>query len=158
VIRSGEKTFCAERFRDAFRSGATRTVHDSALVLPLAQKIDDLLERLILWDDAVSKIGPIETCGERRRILQAEMLNDVGAHAFCRGCGERHKRNAREQSAQLRELPVLWPEIMAHSERSELRRWPRGRHSTLLDFPTSRRASVFLVRRTATPLAAVQSA
>src|SRR5205085_2005463 len=59
VISPGGKSTTGQRFRHPFGRGPTRTVDNTALVLTLAHKLNDLLERLVLGHDAIGQVRPV---------------------------------------------------------------------------------------------------
>src|SRR5690606_33366968 len=88
-------------------------VDDAALVFAFADEVDDLLERLVFWDHAVSEVWAVEAGDERGGIVELEMFDDVIAHAARGGGGERHQRDLGEKAAEFREVAILGTEIVA---------------------------------------------
>ncbi len=113
MVGAGGPAAAGERLRHAFGGGAAGAVDDAALVLALADEVDDLLQRLVLRDDAVGEVGPVEAGDEGGRLAQPEVLDDVGAHPLGRGGGEGHERHLGQDGAELGQLAELGAEIMA---------------------------------------------
>src|ERR1019366_2965953 len=57
VVGAGGEAAADQRFGQTLRGGAARAVDDAALVLARADKVDDLLQRLVLRDDAIGEVG-----------------------------------------------------------------------------------------------------
>jgi hypothetical protein len=62
---------------------------------------------------AIGEVGTVEAGGEDRRVLQMQVLDDVGLDAGRRGGGEGHRRRVGHDFAQPGKLAVFRTEIMA---------------------------------------------
>ena len=113
VVGAGGETAAGEGFGDAFGGGAARAVNDAALVFAFADEIDDLFRGLILRDDAVGEVRAVEAGHEGLRIVELQVLDDVGADTAGGGGGERHHGDAGESRAECGELAIFWAEIVA---------------------------------------------
>ncbi|MCY1232693.1 hypothetical protein D9M72_452000 [compost metagenome] len=72
-----------------------------------------LLASVVLLDDAVADIGPVEAGDENAGVVQRQPLDDLVARQRVCGCSQRDARHVRETFVQHRQLDVLRPEIMA---------------------------------------------
>jgi hypothetical protein len=82
-------------------------------VFPLGEEGDQLFDRLVLRGDPVRQVGAVETGDEDLGGAQPQVIDDIGAHPFGRGGGERHERDLRQQITQFGHLPVFRTEIVA---------------------------------------------
>ena len=99
--------------RESLDRIAALRVHDAALARPRLRPGDQLRRRIALFEDAVSKIGPVEAADETLRFAQLEKTLDVVANALRRRRGEREHRDVRMQGAKRRDAPILRPKIVA---------------------------------------------
>ena len=95
VVGTSEEAATGQRFGHTFGGGSTRAVDDAAFVFPGADEIDNLFRRLIFGDDAVRQIGSVEAGDKRVRSGEAEMFDNIIAHAAGGGGGEGHDGYAR---------------------------------------------------------------
>ena len=112
VIRPGLDTVLVEPQRDALRGLARLAIDDAAFPGPRADEFQHLGVGLVFGQDAVGKVRAVEAGDITARLMQLELLDDVGAHAFGGGGGERHHRRFGEKLPQLRDLAVFRPEIV----------------------------------------------
>jgi hypothetical protein len=77
------------------------------------EHVHDLLPKTGARQNAVDQVRPIERSDQLHGVSQAELLHDVAAHPRRRGRGERVETDLGPARAQLGELPVLGPEVMA---------------------------------------------
>ena len=73
----------------------------------------ELLRRGALLRHRVADVGPVEPGGEDRRGLDVQPSAHVLASLVVGGRRERHERDAGEEIAQLSQLDVLRPEVVA---------------------------------------------
>jgi hypothetical protein len=76
------------------------------------RKLQQLLPRLRLLDDAVADVGPVEAGDELLGLGQAEPLDDLVAGGGIGGGGERDARDARPALMQPVELHVFGAEVV----------------------------------------------
>ena len=74
---------------------------------------NELLRRVLLLDNRVADIGPVETADERAGILQLQALQNVGARQRIGRGGERNSRHAGIALMQHGERAVLGAEVVA---------------------------------------------
>ena len=92
---------------------AAEAINDPALLPPLAHKFDDLRICSVFRQHAIREVGPVEARDENCGVAHVELAHDVIAHALGGRRGERHERHAGEVRAQVGNLPVFGPEIVA---------------------------------------------
>ncbi len=112
VVGACGKTTARQRFGEAICRGAARAVDDAALMLSGTGKLDDLLKRLILGQNAVGEIGAIEARNKNLRSAKGETRDHVGPHAFRSRGGQCHHGHVRQRRTQLGDLAVLGTEIV----------------------------------------------
>src|SRR5208337_3896916 len=88
-------------------------VNDRRVSRMPAQRVGDLRIDVQLRDHAVEKIGAIEGADQHRWIVQAQLLDDIEAHALGGGRGVGVKAGVAETRLELRQLPVFQAEVMA---------------------------------------------
>ena len=76
-------------------------------------EIDELPAGVILLDDAVADVGPVEARHEHARLAELEPLEDLGARLRVSGRRERDARHTGKALVQHRELQVLRAKIVA---------------------------------------------
>ena len=114
VIRQRRDALGRQPRGGLFHLLAALAVDDAGVALVLvAQEAQQLLLGLVLLDDRVADVGPVEAGDELARALQREALAHVRARVVVGGGGERHARHVGEALVQLRELQVVLAEIVA---------------------------------------------
>ena len=91
---------------------AREGVDDPGFLSAPAEKRQQLIERLLLFDHRVADVRPVEAGDETARLLQAEPLQDVLPGLRIGGGGQADHRHRREELAQLAELHVFRAEIV----------------------------------------------
>eukprot|EP00965_Chrysotila_dentata_P202984 6181449-Pleurochrysis_carterae.AAC.3 len=74
---------------------------------------DGLDAILLLGDDLVPQVGPVERAHEADAVREAEDGDDVVQHALGGGGGERHHGHGGEVELELGQLLVVGPEVVA---------------------------------------------
>ena len=113
VIRSGLHTVFGKIGGHALGGFARHAIHDAAFFRPRAEKLQQLIVRLVLGNDAVGEVGAVEAGDVAFRLVQFQMRDDVFADAARGGGGERHERDVRKMFAQPGDLAVFGAEIVA---------------------------------------------
>ena len=114
VVRQRGDAFVGQPHRGFFHLLAGAAVHDARFAFVLvAHEAHQLRARVVLLDDGVADVGPVEAGHEDARFVQRQPLHDVGAGDVVGGGGERHPRHLRKALVQLRQAQVLGPEIVA---------------------------------------------
>ena len=75
---------------------AAEAIDDAALALVLFQELQQLVARLVAFDDGVGDVGPVEAGLEHRRLAEGETLDDVGTGGWIGRSGQRNTRHARK--------------------------------------------------------------
>ena len=76
---------------------ARQAIDDARLAGVLgADEIEQLAARIVLLDDAVADVRPVEARHERARVAELQALDDLGARLRIGGGGERDARHAGE--------------------------------------------------------------
>ncbi len=92
---------------------AADAVNDPGLTVVPFEHFEDLLHLLAPRQHAVGQVGPVEVADEHRRRAQAELVDDVLAHAL-RGRGRiRMNGCVGKQGTQLVELAIFRAKIMS---------------------------------------------
>ena len=112
VVGTGEEATTGQRFGHTFGGGPTRAVNDAALGFAGADEVDNLFRWLIFGDDAVRQIGAVEAGDKRVRSGEAEMFDNIIAHAAGGGGGEGHDGHARQEITQLGNLAIFGAKIV----------------------------------------------
>ena len=149
VVGQGVDALLAQRLRHLLHALARLAVDDAGLALVLAlDEAQQLRARVLLLDDRVADVGPVEAADELRASSQLQPLDDVGARQRVGGGGERDARHAGIALVQHRQRAVSsgrksWPhwltqcassmansaELAALVQRIELRQEARRRHA-----------------------------
>jgi hypothetical protein len=77
-----------------------------------ADEVEQLRARIVLFDDAIADIRPVEARHENARVVERETVHDLVARNGVGRCGERDARHVRKAFVQHRQLDIFWPEIM----------------------------------------------
>ena len=77
-----------------------------------ADEVQQLRARVVLFDDAIADVRPIEARHENARVIQREAVNDLIARDGIRGGRQRDSRHVRKALVQHRQLNVFRPEIV----------------------------------------------
>src|SRR6266704_1952373 len=80
--------------------------------VPRADEIEQLRARVLLFDDLVADVRPVETGDENARVVELQARDDFAPRGLVGGRGERDARNRRMALGEQRELDVLRPEIV----------------------------------------------
>ena len=78
---------------DALGGFARLAIDDAAVLGPRAEKREQLVVGLVLRDDAIGQVRPVEAGDVNFRLAQFQVRDDVLAHATGGGGGERHERD-----------------------------------------------------------------
>ena len=78
----------------------------------VAQEAQQLRARVVLLDDGVADVRPVEAADEGARVLQLQPHHDVGARVRVGGGGERDARHAGKALVQHAQAQVLRAEIV----------------------------------------------
>ena len=113
VIGGGVDAVGAELVGDFFRALARQAVDDARLALVDGEELQQLVQRLALLDDGVADVGPVEAGDVDGGVGEPEPDAHVVARLGVGGGGAGHDGDAGEQAAQLPELDVLGPEVVA---------------------------------------------
>ena len=113
VIGLGQDAVLGQFAGELLGRFAGLAIDDAALALPGLDVVEHLAVRAGLGGDAIGQIRAVEAGDVARRILQMQLLDDVGPDALGGGGGQRHQRHAGKLVAKRRDLPVFRPEIMA---------------------------------------------
>ena len=103
----------AQSLRHALGGLARLAINDAAFFRARAEKIQQLIVRLVFGDDAIGQVRAVETGDVTFRLAQFQMRDDVLAHAPGRGGGERHERDVGKMFSQFGNLAVFRTEIVA---------------------------------------------
>ncbi len=76
-------------------------------------KGEQLLARIVLFDDPVTDIGPVKARNKDTRVVERQALNDLVTRQCIGRRRQRDARHGREAFVQHRELDVLGPEVVA---------------------------------------------
>ena len=90
-----------------------RAINNSAFFRTRAEKIQQLVERFVFGENAVSQVRAIEAGDVNFRRAQFQMRNDVLAHAAGRRGGKRHERHIWKKFSQLGNLAVFGTKIVS---------------------------------------------
>ena len=78
-----------------------------------ADEGEQLRARIVLVDDRVADVGPVEARHEHARVGERQPVDDLGAREGIGGGGERDARHRGIALVQQRQAEVLGPEIVA---------------------------------------------
>src|SRR3989442_3196686 len=90
VIRCSFDPVCTQARRHIFRAVPTLAVNDAAITWTPLDKTQKLFVGTVFRQHAIGEVRPIETRDVTTRLAQTKLLNDVRAHSFRGGGGERH--------------------------------------------------------------------
>jgi hypothetical protein len=79
----------------------------------VVQKAQQLLLGLVLLDDGVADVGPVEAGHEQARFFELQALDDVGAGVVVGRGRQRQARHARELLVQRAQAQVFLAEVVA---------------------------------------------
>ncbi len=98
---------------------ARQAIHDAAVMPAIGVHVlgldegEQLVARVVLLDDAVADVRPVEAGDEHARIVQRQPLDDLLAGERVGRGRECNTRHLREALVQHRQLDVLGPEVVA---------------------------------------------
>jgi len=99
--------------RGLLRLRPRQAVDDAGLArVPRADEIEELRARVLLFDDLVADVRPVETGDENARVAELQARDDFAPRRFVCGRGERDARNRRVALGEQGEFDVLRPEIV----------------------------------------------
>jgi hypothetical protein len=114
VVRQRGDAFGREPDGGLFHLLAALAVDDAGVAFVLvAQEAQQLLPGLVLLDDGVADVGAVEAGDELARARQRETLAHVGARVVVGRGRERDARHVGKALVQLRELQVVFAEVVA---------------------------------------------
>src|SRR5690606_32090859 len=91
---------------------ARHAVDDAGVPTALGKKTEQLLAWLLLGNDAIEDVRPVETGEKPLGVLQMQALDDLLAGAHVRRGSQRDTWDARKQLSELTQLHVLGAEVM----------------------------------------------
>ena len=114
VVGQGVDAVLAQRLGDVFHLFARLAVDDARLARVFAlDKAQQLLGRILLFDDLVADVGPVKAADKLACVFQLQALDDVGAGQRVRRGGQGQARHAGVTLVQHGELAVFGPEVVA---------------------------------------------
>ena len=114
VVRQRGDAFVVQPGRGLVDLLPRLAVDDAGLALVLvAQEGEQLRLGVVLLDDGVADVRPVEAADEDARAAELEALDDVGARQRVGGRGEGDPRHVGEALVQQRELEVVLAEVVA---------------------------------------------
>ena len=113
MIRFGRNAILGEVGGGLLHGFARLTIDNPAFPPARAEKFEQLIVGLAFGQHPVGEIGAVETGDVTARVAQFQMGDNVLAHPLRGGGGERHEGHAGKMIAQIGDLPVFRPEIMA---------------------------------------------
>jgi hypothetical protein len=114
VVGQGVHAVLAQGLGDLLHPLARLAIHHTGVTLVFALDEPQQLGRgVLLLDDGVADVGPVETADEGAGVLQLQALEDVLAGQGIGGGGEPHARHRRITLVQHRECAVLGAEVVA---------------------------------------------
>src|SRR5690606_34284647 len=85
---------------------------DARFALVIAQKMQQLVARIVLVLDAIADVGTVETRNEAPRRFESQAGDDLLARLRVRGGGQGDARHAREAFVEYRQLQVFGAEVV----------------------------------------------
>ena len=114
VIGQRHAAFAAQPGRDFLDAFARQAIDDAGIAAMLGiEEGPELISRVVLGDDAVADVRPVEAGGEDARLAEAQALDDIAARRPVGGRGQGDARHSREALVQHRELEIFRAEIVA---------------------------------------------
>jgi len=114
VVGQGREARVAQGRGQFLHALARLAVHHAGLARVLAlDEAQQLGGGVLLLDDGVADVGPVETADEQPRIFKLEALDDVGARQVVGRGGERDARHAGVALVQHGEGTVFGAEVVA---------------------------------------------
>ncbi|MNF56789.1 hypothetical protein D3C84_382900 [compost metagenome] len=113
VVGQRREALLGEEGRHLLHLLARHAVDDAGVATAFGEEAQQLLARLVLGDDAVKDVRPVEAGEEALGVLQVQALDHLLAGTHVRGGGQRHARHIGEELGQLPQLQVLGAEIVA---------------------------------------------
>src|SRR5205085_10922157 len=114
VIGERRNAGLAQGGSDILDLGAREAIDDTGLArMPLGDKTLQLVERVLLVDDLVADVRPVEARHEAWRIRELQPLGDLLARRLVGGRGERNPRHLGKAFGEHGETDILGAEIMA---------------------------------------------
>jgi hypothetical protein len=92
---------------------AGEAVDDAAIASMPIEEGQELLLGVLLFDDGVADVGPIEARDEKLGVGERQPLYNVIAGVRIGGRGQRDARHTGKQVLEPRELAVFRPEVVA---------------------------------------------
>ena len=114
VIRQSGDALLVQPVGGFFHLAAALAVDDAGVAVVLvADEAQQLLARVVLFDQGVADVGPVEAADEDAGVLQLQALDHVGTGVVVGGGGQRQARHVREALVQHAELQIVFTEVVA---------------------------------------------
>ncbi len=114
VIRQGGEALLVQPVGGFFHLAAALAVDDAGVAVVLvADEAQQLLARVVLFDQGVADVGPVEAADEDAGVLQLQALDHVGTGVVVGGGGQSQARHVREACVQHAELQIVFTEVVA---------------------------------------------
>ena len=114
VVGQGRDALLAQPLGRVFHLLAALAVDDAGIALVLAaDEAQQLLAGVVLLDQGVADVGPVEAADEDAGVLQLQALDHVGAGLVVGGGRQRHAGHVGVALVQHGELQVVFAEVVA---------------------------------------------
>ena len=112
VVRQRREALLAEEHRHFVDFLARQAVDDAGIAAAFGEERQQLLARLLLGDDAVENVRPVEARQESFGVLQMQAIDDFFAGPLVGGGRQGDTRDVGEQLRQLAQLQVFAAEVV----------------------------------------------